>query len=57
MFKTSIVCPKGSISIDSCKGFRKDGITLKNSCAICPAYRKYLKENFPSDEIPARTII
>lgn len=56
MFDIKIDCPKGSASVSCCEGFRKDG-TLKSDCAICPAYRNYLKKKFPDGEIPALTNI
>lgn len=57
MFKITIDCPKGSASsVSCCEGSRKDG-TLKNDCAFCPAYRKYLQEKFPGVGIPAQTNI
>ena len=57
MFKITIHCPKGSASsVSFCEGSRKNG-TLKNDCAFCPAYRKYLQEKFPGDGIPAQTNI
>ena len=47
MFKTTINCPtpsnKGN---DICPGTRING-TLKCDCAICPKYKKYVKESFP----------
>lgn len=48
MFATTIVCPKGSQKDTICKGFRKDGI-LKNDCAICTAYKNYVKQEYPEN--------
>lgn len=58
MFITTINCPNdfASSSVVGCEGFRKDG-TLKNDCAICPAYQKYLKDKFPDIIIHAQTNI
>lgn len=57
MFKITIDCPKGcTTSVSLCEGFRKDG-TLKNDCAICPAYKNYLKEKFPDVRISAQANI
>ena len=48
MFKTTIICPtpanKGK---DICEGTRVNG-TLKNDCARCAAYRKYVEKTVPS---------
>lgn len=48
MFKTTTICPNPeNLGKDTCKGFRVNG-TLKNDCAKCDAYKKYVEETVPS---------
>lgn len=47
MFVETAVCPKGEKREGTpCEGYRKDG-TLKNQCAYCERYKKYVKSKFP----------
>lgn len=47
MFKITTNCPTpAKKEKDICKGTRINGI-LKNDCAICAAYKKYVKLTFP----------
>jgi hypothetical protein len=51
MFKQTTICPTNPkvevATIDAgkpmCSG-QRDGATLKNACAMCEAYRKFVKE-------------
>lgn len=45
MFKSTTTCPinKNTKKEFSCKGVRENG-TLKNACAACDAYKKYVSE-------------
>jgi len=48
MFKKTTVCPNPTMeNKGTCKGVREGGI-LRNACAACAAYKKYVNQTIPS---------
>lgn len=48
MFKKTTICPNPeNQKCNTCKGVRVNG-ALKNACAACALYKKYVAETVPS---------